>query len=141
MILVDTSVWIAHLHTGDRRLAGLLEQGQCLTHPFVTGELACGNLHNRQEILALLGNLPQSPVASAAEVLHFIENHRLMGRGIGYIDVHLLAAVTLAENALLWTVDKRLQKVAEELDLAFWLFLPEERRTGVCPLFRNARAI
>ncbi len=89
MILVDTSVWIDHLRKGDAELTNHLNSDQVLMHPFVLGELACGNLHNRQEILTLLKNLLRSTVASNDEVLFFIQNHTLMGRGIGYIDAHL----------------------------------------------------
>ena len=119
MILVDTSIWIDHLRSGDIRLADLLDRSQVLAHPFVIGELACGNLRNRDEILKLLNHLPQSPVASPTEALNFIERHQLMGLGVGYIDIHLLAATALAENAMLWTGDKRLQKVASTMKLAF----------------------
>jgi predicted nucleic acid-binding protein len=119
MILVDTSIWISHLHSGDTRLADLLDRSRVLAHPFVIGELACGNLHNREEILKLLNDLPQPPIASPAEALHFIERNQLMGLGVGYIDIHLLAATALAGDAMLWTDDKRLKKVARKLKLAF----------------------
>ncbi len=119
MILVDTSVWIDHLRYGATRLAALLDQSQVLVHPFVTGELACGNMRNRVEILRLLNALPQSPVASPAEALHFIERNQLMEWGVGYIDIHLLAATALAGDARLWTGDKRLKKVAGRMRLAF----------------------
>ena len=119
MILVDTSIWIDHLRSKDARLADLLDRCRVLAHPFVTGELACGNLRNREEILSLLDNLPQSPVASPAEARHFIERNQLMGLGVGYIDIHLLAATALAENALLWTGDQRLTQVASRMKLAF----------------------
>ncbi len=118
MILVDTSVWIDHLRTGDDRLAELLGSSQVLAHPFVIGELACGNLRKRDDLLRLLNDLPQAPVASHGEVLHFVKSHRLMGQGIGYIDAHLLASAALAEAALLWTRDVRLQKLARKLQLA-----------------------
>jgi predicted nucleic acid-binding protein len=100
-------------------LVALLENGRVLVHPFVLGELACGNLRNRHEVLDLLGNLPSAPVASDAEALEFIERRSLMGRGIGYIDVHLLAAVVLADDARLWTRDRRLAVVADELNRSF----------------------
>jgi len=118
MILVDTSIWVEHLRSVDSRLVDLLDHGQVLAHPFVIGELACGNLQNRDGILGLLGDLPQSPVASPEEALHFIGHNQLMGRGIGYIDIHLLAATALARDALLWTADKRLKKVASGMKLA-----------------------
>ncbi len=119
MILIDTSVWIDHLRADDKGLASLLDRAQALTHPFVAGELACGNLRNRAEVLRLLQDLPQSPVARDAEVLFFIEQHRLMGRGIGYVDAHLLAATALADPARLWTRDQRLTAVARDLKLAY----------------------
>lgn len=117
MILVDTSVWVDHLRGADEALANLLNTAQVLSHPFVVGELACGNLRNRTEVLSLLQNLPQAPVARDAEVLFFIERHRLMECGIGYIDAHLLAATALIGTARLWTRDKRLVKVAADLEL------------------------
>lgn len=118
MILVDTSVWVDHLRESDHDLAGALEAGDVLVHPFVLGELACGNLKNRQEVLSLLHALPRAQVASADEALAFLERRQLMGRGIGYVDVHLLAAVALEDEATLWTRDKRLAGVAADLGLA-----------------------
>ena len=119
MILVDTPVWIDHLRSGEPRLVALLERGQVLMHPFVVGELACGNLRRREEVLRYLGELPRVPVASEDEALGFIEAHRLMGRGIGWIDVHLLAAVALSPGARLWTRDRRLDGVARALGVGF----------------------
>ncbi|SJM96213.1 type II toxin-antitoxin system VapC family toxin [Crenothrix polyspora] len=92
MILVDTSLWIDHLRDVDSRLLSLLASDLVCIHPWVIGELACGNLKNPQEILSLLNNLPSCPAANEAEVLYFIDQHQLIGRGIGYIDAHLLAA-------------------------------------------------
>lgn len=92
-------------------LAAALDRGRVLVHPFVLGELACGNLRNRGEILRLLGGLPGAPIATDPEALDFIEQRALMGRGIDYIDVHLLASVALAGTARLWTWDKRLAAV------------------------------
>lgn len=100
-------------------LSTALEQSLVLIHPFVLGELACGNLKNRREVLKLLGELPGAPVATDAEALDFIERRSLMGRGIGYVDVHLLSSVSLAGTAQLWTRDKRLAEVAEDLKLAY----------------------
>ncbi|HHQ14133.1 MAG TPA: type II toxin-antitoxin system VapC family toxin [Chromatiales bacterium] len=119
MILVDTSVWIDHLRTGDEQLAELLNRSQVVTHPFVIGELACGNLRQRDEVLRLLGDLPQAVIASQQEVLHLIERNELMGLGIGFIDAHLLASVALTDTAVIWTRDRRLQKVARMLGKAF----------------------
>jgi len=119
MILVDTSVWVDHLRDGAPALAAVLEQGSVLMHPFVLGELACGNLKNRGEVLRLLGELPAAPMATDPEALNYIERRDLMGRGIGYVDVHLLASVALAGAARLWTRDKRLAAVAADLKLAY----------------------
>lgn len=119
MILVDTSVWIDHLCVGDAELVTLLNNSRVLMHPFVLGELACGNLRNRTEVLALLKDLPRLAIATDDEVLFFIERHTLMGRGIGYVDAHLLAAVILSGVARLWTRDKRLQAVALSLVQAY----------------------
>lgn len=117
MILVDTSVWVDHLRAGETALADLLKHGRVLTHPFVIGELACGNLRNRDDVLGLLRKLPSAPTATDEEVLFFIERHRLHGLGIGYIDAHLLAAVSLADTASLWTRDKRLYGCASAIGL------------------------
>ncbi len=117
MILDDTSVWINHLRTGDEALVAMLDEGRVLMHPFVLGELACDNLHNRDEVLSLLKNLPRSTQATDEEVLFFIERHSLMGRGIGYIEAYILASVSLDSPARLWTRDKRLRILAEELGL------------------------
>ena len=118
MILVDTSVWIDHLRKGDKELVRLLLDTQVLIHPFVVGELACGNLENREEILGLLSDLPAVDVASHTEILYFIDQRQLMGRGIGYVDAHLLASISLTPSARLWTRDKRLAQVAADLNLA-----------------------
>jgi predicted nucleic acid-binding protein len=119
MILVDTSVWIDHLRTGDDTLIIQLNGGQVLIHPLVLGELACGNLLNRSELMQLLKNLPQAIVAHDDEVLFFIEQKALMGRGIGYIDAHLLAAVALDGTSRLWTRDRRLRSIAGELAIDY----------------------
>ena len=117
MILVDTSVWVEHLRHGLPHLASLLQKGEVMIHPWVIGELACGNLRNRSQVLELLQGLPAATVASDAEVLHLIERDRLMGRGIGYVDAHLLASARLS-HCRLWTQDRRLAAVAEEQGLA-----------------------
>ena len=118
MILVDTSVWIDHLRAGNALLAGMLDSGSVLMHPFVVGELALGHIRRREIVLALLSDLPRSAVATDAEVLRFIDRQALFGRGIGYLDAHLLAAVRLTAGAELWTKDNRLRRVAEQLGLA-----------------------
>lgn len=119
MILVDTSVWVDHLRAGDENLSTLLNNSQVLMHLFVLGELACGNLRNREMVLRLLINLPHAALATDDEVQFFIERHALMGRGIGYVDAHLLAAVMLDGAAQMWTRDKRLRVVADSLTLSY----------------------
>jgi predicted nucleic acid-binding protein len=118
VILVDTSVWVEHLRSGNAALAGELEAERVLAHPFVIGELACGTLRNRREVLDLLGRLPSAPMATHGEALDFLERRALMGRGVGFVDVHLLASVALAAPARLWTRDRRLAAIAIDLGLA-----------------------
>lgn len=118
MILVDTSVWIDHLRRGDAHLMATLLAGHVLIHPWVIGEIACGTLRERGQVLDLLRSLSLSPVALEDEVLFFIEQYELMGRGIGYVDIHLLASAQLA-GARLWTRDKRLVVVANELGMSY----------------------
>jgi predicted nucleic acid-binding protein len=118
MILVDTSVWVDHLRVKDKVLVDLLERGEVLGHPFVTGEIALGHLRQRRLVLDALAELPQSTVASDDEVLSFIERKSLSGLGIGYVDAHLLAATALSPAATFWTRDKRLHAVARGLGLA-----------------------
>ena len=119
MILADSSVWIAHLRSPVAELASTIQTGELLLHPFVIGELACGNLGGRREMLHFLAKMPSAPVATHSEALGFLESHSLMGKGIGFVDLHLLASTSLAETALLWTRDKRLGKAASELGLAY----------------------
>jgi len=114
VIFVDTSVWIDHFRKPSSRLAALLRDEEVLIHPLVIGEIACGNLKNRTEIIGLLHALPQTRKADDEEILFFIEQHGLNGRGIGLIDVHLLASCLLS-SCLLWTSDKRLKAVAQHL--------------------------
>jgi hypothetical protein len=116
MVLVDTSVWVAHLRQGAIGLETLLHEGRVACHSFIIGELACGNLQNRSEIISLLQTLPGVILAEHEEVMQFIENYRLMGKGLGYIDIHLLAAARLT-GVPLWTLDKRLKSVATNLRL------------------------
>lgn len=118
MILVDTSIWVDHLRSGDEVLAGLLDSGRVLTHPFVVGELALGHLRQRDLVIRTLLNLPQASTATEQEVLQFIDQHTLPGTGIGYIDAHLLAAVRLTAGTSIWTRDSRLLAVADRLGLA-----------------------
>ena len=118
MILVDTSVWVDHLDTANEDLAALLSGGEVLAHPFVIGELALGNLRPRDPFLSDLRELPQASVAEDEEVLRLIDRQALSGRGIGYVDAHLLAAARLTAGSRLWTLDRRLQTVAGQLGLA-----------------------
>ena len=118
MILVDTSVWIDHLRNTDNQLQAALTEGEVLMHSFVLGELACGHLRNRKEILDLLGQLPVAREATHEEAMALVERRGLMGKGIGYIDVHLLAAAALTPSARLWTRDRRLTRIASDLALA-----------------------
>ncbi len=114
MILVDTSVWIDHLRVGNPRLKSLLHDEQVLTHPFVVGELACGSVRNREEILGLLRALPEARVAEHHEVLTFVESRRLSNRGIGWVDAHLLASALLS-GVPLWTLDRHLAGLASAM--------------------------
>jgi len=118
MVLVDTAIWVLHLKKGDADLKALLEDGEVLCHPFIIGELACGNLKNRDEILSLLKALPQAKVAGHDEVMEFIEIHSLAGAGLGYVDVHLLASVLLSKSTL-WTADRSLSAVAKKLGIGY----------------------
>lgn len=124
MILADTNVWIKHFRESDPELSRLLNIGLIACHPFIIGELACGNLSNRSQILVLLKALPSTPIVEPAELLNFIENKMLMGRGLGYVDIQLLASAILG-NVVLWTHDRRLNETATELRISFE---PETRR-------------
>lgn len=116
MILVDISIWIDHLRASSPRLEGLLAARQVAMHPWVVGELACGNLANRSQMLYTFQSLPQAALADDDEVLFFIDKHRLAGKGVGYLDMQLLASAALG-NLKLWTRDKRLAEVAALLGL------------------------
>jgi hypothetical protein len=116
MILVDTSVWVDHLRKGNSRLSELLSEGAVLCHPFIVGELACGNLRNRVEILGLLAALPETHIAEHEEALHLVKHHHLHGRGLCWIDVHLLASALL-NRCNLWTLDKSLDSAARVLKI------------------------
>jgi predicted nucleic acid-binding protein len=121
VILVDSSVWINHLRAEDERLAALLDAREVLGHPFVTCEVALGHLRQRDLILNVLRDLPPANTATDEDVLGLINRQPLFGRGIGYVDAHLLAAVRLTTDSKLWTRDRRLQTVAAELGLAAML--------------------
>jgi predicted nucleic acid-binding protein len=119
LILVDTSVWVDHLRRGDARLVALLESAKAASHPLVIGEIACGSLADRKTVLTLLQDLPMVAVADGDEVLAYIERRQLYGKGLGYVDMHLLAAVALTAGAWLWTRDKRLHVAAVSLGCAY----------------------
>ncbi len=118
MILVDTSIWVNHFREGCDELVSLLQRVQVATHPFVIGELSCGNLKNRKSILGLLAELPRVTIAEHEEVLDFIESRKLMGNGIGWIDAHLLAS-SLISRAPLWTADKKLRAISAALGVSY----------------------
>ena len=117
MILVDTAVWIDHLHATEPRLASLLLDAEVCVHPMVVGELALGSLRNRSAVLALMRNLPAAPTATHDEVLGFVDSHDLHGTGLSLVDAHLLAALKLSRTDRLWTRDRRLRQAAERLDV------------------------
>ena len=116
-VLVDTSVWIDHFRRGNARLEALLQDGSVVCHPLVIGELACGNIRDRGEVLSLFSSLPQTPGAEHDEVIAFIEAQHLWGRGLGWIDVNMLASACLARVAL-WTLDRQLHDAADGLGVA-----------------------
>ena len=117
MILVDTSVWIDHLHRADSRLVALLADAEVCVHPMVVGELALGSLHDRRTVLSLLDELPALSVATHAEVRHLVETHALFGHGLSLVDAHLLAALKITSGSGLWTKDRRLRAAATDLSV------------------------
>jgi predicted nucleic acid-binding protein len=118
MVLVDSSVWIDHFRKGNDQLVLLLDEGQVFCHHLIIGELSCGNLKKRNQILSFLHDLPQSVPVNHDEVLVFIENNKLMGKGLGYIDVCLLASAVLSDLRI-WTLDIRLKETAQSLGLSY----------------------
>ena len=118
MVLVDTSIWVTHLRHGSRQLEKLLMGAEVMCHPFIIGELACGNLKNRNEIISLLQSLPMAPTIEFDEFLFFINRNHLIGKDIGFVDVHLLASAQLT-GLPFWTADKRLKSAADQLELTF----------------------
>jgi predicted nucleic acid-binding protein len=117
MVLVDTSVWIGHFRVTSLPLVRLLKDSKVVIHPWILGELACGHLARRHEVLGLLGKLPRLAAVSDAEAFAFIDGQELAGTGIGWVDVHLLASARLA-SASIMTADKTLARVAKRLGLA-----------------------
>ncbi len=118
MVLVDTSIWVSYLREGNTHFRALLQEAEVVCHPFIVGELACGNIRNRQEFLSLLQALPQASTADQQEILYFIEHNGLTGVGIGLIDVHLLASARLS-NIFLWTSDRKLKAAAVRLGISY----------------------
>lgn len=116
MIIADTSIWVDHLRRGNGELAERLQAGEVACHPFIIGELACGRLENRREILSLLRDLPQAPLAEQEEILAFIELNRLAGCGLGFVDVHLMASACMA-GLPLWSADRALDSAATRLGI------------------------
>ena len=118
-VLVDTSVWVGHFKQKNQHLVALLEDGMVVCHPYVVAEIACGTPPNRRAIISLLAELESAPVATQTELLTMVESQRLYGRGCGLVDMSLLAAALLSNRALLWTMDKRLDHVASEMNKAY----------------------
>ena len=119
MILADTSIWVNHFRLRLPRMAAALNEGKIVIHPFVIGELACGNLPDRQSVLRFLQKLPVASSATHAEVPDLIENRRLSGSGIGYVDANLLASALISDQTQLWTADKRLAEIAARLEVGY----------------------
>ncbi|OHB77508.1 MAG: ribonuclease [Planctomycetes bacterium RBG_16_55_9] len=118
MVLVDTSIWIVHLRYGHSGLQSLLEDSSVVSHPFIVGELACGTISNRTEIISSIQSLPMLDVVEQEELLLFIEQNHLMGIGLGFVDVHLMASAML-DGIPLWTQDKRLKQACSRLNIDF----------------------
>jgi len=118
MVLVDTSIWVEHLRAGHSGLEALLEEGKVACHELIIGELACGSIKNRREILPLLQALPRVVEAEHDEAMRFIDRHRLIGKGLGFIDVHLMVSALLSDTPL-WTLDKALKAESSRLGIAF----------------------
>ena len=119
MILVDSSVWIDHIHRQDMQLDDLLAWKQVLGHPFVAAEIALGSMTNRQAILSSLDELPQAPEVLVSEVRHFIEKHQMFSKGIGFVDATLLVSALVAKNVTLWSRDRRLNMLADSFGIAY----------------------
>jgi predicted nucleic acid-binding protein len=118
MILADTSVWVSHIREGEPRLQQALVDAKVFMHPFVLGEIACGNLRGRSQTLHRLGRLPSPVSASNDEVLALLERHHLFGKGLGWVDAHLLASARLT-GCRLWTLDRSLRDAANALKVRF----------------------
>lgn len=119
MILVDTSIWIDHLHAREEALVLALESGDVLTHPWIIGELSLGSIRGRDAVIGLLSRLPVANIASFDEVMALVSRRRLFGRGLSLVDAQLLASTLITPGASLWTRDKRLAVVADELGVLY----------------------
>lgn len=119
MVLVDTSVWIDHLHRADSRLVALLERNDAASHPMVLGELALGSIADRTGFLGLLSAIPTAAEATHVEVMDFVAARRLYGQGLSLVDAHLLASAMLSDATLLWTRDQRLARAASDIGVAW----------------------
>jgi predicted nucleic acid-binding protein len=119
MYLVDTSVWIDHLNKSEPLLVSLLNDNVVCTHPFIIGEIALGNLRQREIVIGYLQGIPQARVGSDFEVMHFISKRMLYGKGIGYVDAHLVTSALLMDNIYIWTRDKKLLKITKQFSLAY----------------------
>ncbi|MEZ5691586.1 MAG: hypothetical protein R3D71_07975 [Rickettsiales bacterium] len=118
MVLVDTSVWIDHFRSSNNELQSLLNECQVLSHNFIIGELSLGNFKKRNAILEYLNDFPKAIHAEDSEVANFIKKNKLFGRGIGYIDAHLLASAIITETHI-WTNDKKLRNITSEFDISW----------------------
>ena len=118
-VLVDTSVWVGHFKQRNERLVALLEEGRVVCHPYVVTEVACGTPPSRRTIIAMMAELESTPLATPEELLALIERRSLYGRGCGFVDISLLASALLNHQTLIWTLDKRLESVAAELNRAY----------------------
>ncbi len=118
-LLIDSSVWIDHFEIKDISVTDLLKLPNICCHPYIVGEVAIGNLGNRNEVLETMKGLPTVEVARQDFVLKFVRQRKLYGKGIGFVDCHLLASTQITPNTLLWTSDKRLKRMASELGVAY----------------------
>jgi predicted nucleic acid-binding protein len=117
-VLVDTSIWIDHLHRSEPELVALLRETLVVMHPAILGELACGTVPDRQELLSLWLSLPRVANVSFEEALALLENRMLWGRGLGWTDIQLLASA-LVSRTMLWTRDHLLRQIADQLSVAW----------------------
>jgi predicted nucleic acid-binding protein len=118
-VLLDTSVWIRHFRESNGEVVRLLEEQQVMTHPYVVAEIACGSLKKRIETLSYLKAIPTLPIVAIDEILTFIESRELFSKGVGFVDVQLLASVIISDNVSLWTTDNRLEAIAVKMGISY----------------------